>query len=301
MIGSMIVVCAAILFFLPALAAPSSTLASRRINWDASKDGAVKTYRVGDLTLTFSVGPKVGDDDAPPMLTVVSSKFGRKSVTGQAGYGPLKATAVIAAIDPKASGPAVILHTFTDGPHCCTHLDILDPVGGRWMVVHAGDWDGDFSVRPQRTAEGAPYLQLYDDKFLYAFACYACSYAPPRIFTLVGGRWADVSTDPVYAPVFRRDAAEQKKQCTGGDGGGQNGACALYVAEAARFDGFDQAWTYMLDHYDKTDKWDWPTRCTVVREDGACPKGREIVFKTYPEALRNFLRENGYIGEKPRH
>jgi hypothetical protein len=282
----------------PAAGAPLPS--STKIAWDAARDGARKTYRVGALTLTFSAG-RSNADGTPPVLTVDSPKFGRTSVAGAASDSPLTATAVIAPLDPEAGGPSVIFHSPTGEAHGGTHLDILDPVGGRWRRVNAGDWSGDFTVNPQRAANGGAYLQLYDEAFHYAFACYACAGVPPRIFTLVGGRWSDASADPLYAPVFRAAAAEDKKDCDGGDGGGQNGACALYVAEAARIGQFDPAWAYMLAHYDKTDRWDWPTRCTVPRVADACPKGREIVFKTYPEALRNFLAEHGYIAPKPSH
>ena len=54
-------------------------------------------------------------------------------------------------------------------------------------------------------------------------------------------------------------------------------------------------------HYDKTDAWTWPTHCTVALVNGECPKGREVTFKTYPEALRSFLQENRYIAETPPH
>ncbi len=285
----------------PVEAASAAIPQTKVIAWDASKDGSPKTYRVGDLTLTFSTGRPDKDDEIAPVLTVESPRFGPRSVTGVAGSDPLTATAVIAALDPQAAGPVIVFHTPTGAAHGGTHLTILDPVGGRWTVVDAGDWDGDFFVRPQWTAGGGVYLQLYDDAFLYAFACYACSHAPPKIFTLVGGRWTDASADPLYAPVFRREAAADKTACDGGDGGGQNGACALYVAASARIGAFDEAWAYMLAHYDKTDVWDWPTRCTVPRVEDACPKGHEIVFKTYPEALRRFLGEHGYLSETPPH
>ena len=298
MLGWVIAALAVTGFGVPAAAA---VLPAKTIQWDASKDGAAKTYRVGDLRLTFSAGRPEKHGDTAPMLTVTSPSLGRKSVTGVAAGDALKATVVIAPLDSKASGPAIIFHTPTGNAHGGTHLDILDPVGGRWTLVNAGEWDGDFTVRPQRTAAGGAYVQLYDDAFLYAFACYACSRTPPKVSTLVGGHWRDASADALYAPVFRDAAAADQKDCDGGDGGGQNGACALYVAEMSRIGKFDAAWAYMLAHYDKTDTWDWPTRCTAPRVKEVCPNGREIVFKAYPEALRNFLVEHGYIAEKPPH
>ena len=150
-VSAIVAACALIGLGVPASAAPLA--GGRTIAWDSSKDGAVKTYRVGELTLTFSAGPKT-EDGVAPMLTVSSPKFGRTTVTGKVGSDPLAATAVIAALDPKASGPAVILHTYTGGAHCCTHLDILDPVGGKWMTIEAGDWDGSFSVKPQQGPDG---------------------------------------------------------------------------------------------------------------------------------------------------
>ena len=266
----------------------------KTVEWDSAKDGARRSYAVGDLKLTFSIA-KNSDGDALPVLTVLSPRYGRRVMLGQVGLAAPMASFVVARLDPQASGPAVVLETFTGGAHCCTQIDILDPVGGGWTPVDAGAHDGSFSIGlHDLDGDGAPDIRLGDEAFLYSFACYACAAPPLRIYNLVGGQWRDVSTARKYIPTFRKAEAADRRACV--EGGGQDGACATFVAEAARAGDFPAAWAWMLKHYDRKDEWDWPTGCTAPRDqDHACPKGHEIAYKTYPEALEAFLIETKYI------
>jgi hypothetical protein len=72
-----------------------------------------------------------------------------------------------------------------------------------------------------------------------------------------------------------------------------NGACAAFVADAARAERFKEGWATMLASYDKSSRV-FPTACGVAKVRGVCPAGRERKFSTYPQALAWFLAATGY-------
>ena len=71
--------------------------------------------------------------------------------------------------------------------------------------------------------------------------------------------------------------------------------CAAYVASAARLGRFDQAWSEMLRAYDRNSNWPLPGDCRVALVDYRCPEGQRTEYADYPEALRAFLVQQGYI------
>ena len=277
-------------------AAPAPAHQGKAIAWDAKKDGDPKTYAVGGLRLTFASAKPAEEGDLPaPTLTIASPRFGKIAFTGQAGFeNPQAQAAVVARLDPKADGPAVVYTDYSGGAHCCTDITIFEPIGGRWRKINAGEWNGGPALPPKDLdGDGLADFFLDDENFLYAFACYACGAAPPKIMDVIGGVWTDVSTAPRFARVFEADAARLKDGCAGD--GGQNGLCAAYAADMARLGRFTEGWTYVLAHYDRNDDWSWPDGCRVPRGHRACPKDQVIKYKTYPEALKAFLVGTGYI------
>jgi hypothetical protein len=87
--------------------------------------------------------------------------------------------------------------------------------------------------------------------------------------------------------------AEAKEGC----GGGENAVCAGYVADGVRLGRFDEAWAFMLAHYNRKDDWDYPKRCTARIVEFQC-KGMEIMPADFPQSLKWFLEDNGYIAGK---
>jgi hypothetical protein len=76
---------------------------------------------------------------------------------------------------------------------------------------------------------------------------------------------------------------------------GLNGACAAYAAAAARLGSFETAWPVVLGAYQRNSDWTYPGPCRTALVDGACPEGEQVRFDTYPEALRWFLGDVGYL------
>jgi hypothetical protein len=164
-------------------------------------------------------------------------------------------------------------------------------------ALELGSWDGDEIPLPKDVSrDGIADFIVHDGAFLYAFASYASSIAPPKILNVQGGKVINVSRRAAYRTLFEatmRDAGERCSQ--GADGDTRNGACPAYVAAAARLGQLEPAWKRMVASYDATTRWDFPTRCKVSGE--TCPEGQEISFKSYPEALLDFLKVHGYISQ----
>jgi hypothetical protein len=250
-------------------------------SWDVA--GYRLTYRVEGST-----------HEATPVLTVVAPdgvKIEARALKDPSFFA--SASVGVGRVDPSAPGLQVILSAFTGGAHCCDEIKLLEMHDGAWRVIEVGVWDGEplhrFPI--DVNGDGRPDFVMADNRFLYAFDCYACSGAPPQIIDVVDGKVVDVSTSPSFKPVFRRDYLAMKKDCAKH----QNSACAAMVADAARLGVFAEGWAFMLAHFERNADWDYPARCRRPGPKGACPKGEEIKPADYPQALRWFLEDNGYL------
>ena len=199
-------------------------------------------------------------------------------------------------LNRQARIPHVVLATYSGGAHCCTTVMVAAPVGTRFQTIDLGEWDGagvnDFPS--DLSGDGVADFVFSDNAFLYTFASYADSFAPPVILNVVGTRVENVSRARAFRPQFGRFVERARPACLSPDSGIPNGACAGYVAAAARLGRFDQAWADMLRAYDPDAGWDVPPSCRVEAR-GICPDDQQIVYDYYPEALYQFLIDTGYI------
>ena len=186
-------------------------------------------------------------------------------------------------MDAGNATPEFFISRFSGGAHCCAEVQILDVVAGQWRIVDGGSWDGDEIIPEDVDGDGEQEIVHGDDRFLYRYSCYACAGSPERIFRLVQGALADVTASPLYRPRDEKDLPNFQQGCANHD----NGACAAYVAVAARLGRRDEAWKFMLDHYDR--KSDWGLKdCALSDDKGNCLA--DIQYKTYPDALAGFLQ-----------
>ncbi|HEY1630499.1 MAG TPA: hypothetical protein VGF56_04250 [Rhizomicrobium sp.] len=278
-----------IIFVLTLLAAGAAT-AAPLTEWSKAKDGEPKTYHLGGYTLTFTTA---GTDDADMSATVLTAAApGAKSgvLRGEPGMNGSAAYFGIARIDPRNPDPVILMSTYTGGAHCCDAVKLLERAGAGWRVVDIGMWDGDVLSDMPKDVDGDGVIDfvLNDNAFLYAFSSYAGSFPPPKILNVVDGKVIDVSKAPRYRKLFLAHMEAAKKDCAGHD----NGACAGYVASAARAGLHKRAWAFMLAHYDLHSS-QWPTRCKGKWVDGDC-KGAERKPKDFPQALSWFLADTGY-------
>jgi hypothetical protein len=263
--------------------------------WDAADYKHAVRLRSGDIHITIT--PRQGEFSTVPIVTV--SAPGSKPVTlSKAGPDPSDLydnLRIMVGHWDRAGHLFVMLTSYSGGAHCCTMLRLAAPIGASLRPVEFDKMDGD-RVPVPRDLDGDGRLDfvIVDQGFLYAFASYADSYAPPRVYNVTDRGVIDVSSRPSFAPLFRRDMAAARKACENRDGG-RNGACAAYVADAARLGQFDQAWKVMLRSYDRTSTWELPPACLDIHLDGTCPDKAVVHYNNYPDSLHAFLKGFGYI------
>jgi hypothetical protein len=187
-------------------------------------------------------------------------------------------------MDGSNTTPEFFVSRFSGGAHCCAQVHILDVVGGQWRIVDGGSWNGDEIIPEDADGDGEQEIVHGDDRFLYRYSCYACAAPPMRVFKLIQGTLADVTLSPLYRPRDEKDLPNFQQGCANHD----NGACASYVAVASRLGRRDEAWRFMLDHYDA--KTDWGLKdCALNDNKGNCLA--DIRYKSYPDALAAFLQQ----------
>lgn len=272
-----------------AMFAQAAHAATPLTQWDGGEAGKAKTYAQGGYKLTLSA--KKSDGLALPSLTVNAPGLAPITIDGQPAGDIARAAFGVVKLSPTEK-PSVIFTSFSGGAHCCTDIVILQPTNKGWAKIDLGGWNGEgLSNLPSDVdGDGKADIVLVDNAFLYTFASYADSWAPPKIFNIVHAKAVDVSAEKRYVPLFRADMAKAKDEC----GKGLNGACASYAASAARVGAFDLAWTFVLSHYDRKSDWDYPTRCTGKMIDGQC-KGGVQTPKDFPQSLKWFLVDNQYL------
>jgi hypothetical protein len=227
---------------------------------------------------------------AVPHLSVSAPGLPPIAYDGQAAGDVARADFTVLRLSAQEQ-PSVVFATYSGGAHCCVDVVVFQPADVAWRKIDLGSWDGGGIAAPEDVdGDGIVDFVFVDNAFLYTFDSYAGSRAPPLILNIVGGKAVNVSKSPRYAGVYRADMEEAKTSCAGH----ANGGCAAFVADAARIGQYDAAWKFMLANYDKTSTWTYPTRCQGKIVNSRC-EGREIKPADFPEALRWFLQDNGYV------
>jgi S1-C subfamily serine protease len=209
------------------------------------------------------------------------------------GQGPSISTAAeIARLDGSSPFPQVVVRHFTGGAHCCTLMKVLTFVNGRWETLNVGEFDSDGPEVEDLNGDGAVELVGNDDSFDYAFASYAETYAPPKVFRLAGSRILNVSHSPEFRrPILQMLLADQGLATA--DRWRDNGFLGGWVAHNALVGNGAEAWRRMLELYDRNSDWDLSV-CTVSTKDNdACPEHAKR-RRDFPTALREHLAQNGY-------
>lgn len=270
---------------LEGVAIPPGTVAT----WEW-REGAPADYHADGLQLRLErVG---GEEDYKARLFI--SGAGPAHEVALETAGPV--TLAVGDFDRQATGSEVLVGAYSGGAHCCTQVQLIERAGDGWRAVDLGSWDGGgFEAPVDYDKDGTPEIERYDNRFLYAFESYAGSVAPPQFFNVKGGEVVEVSAAPGLKPQFEALLPEYRKGCEGVS----NGACAGYVAAAARAGKLKEAWRVMMKSHDRTSDWGLPPGCAVEMVDDKCPPGQEITFTDFPAALGSFLTEWGYIAGTP--
>ena len=276
----------------PRAASGTMAVAGRFYPWAAG------TRRIVAGPVRLTIAPVAQGDLVAPRVTIAAPGLAAHSLTGEErskgvehrfGYGPLT---------KSSSLPGVVLQSDMGGAHCCIHVQAAVVVAGQWRTVDMGEWDGDWMASFPRdlSGDGNADFTMRDDRFLYAFASYIGSYAPPQIVTIRDGKRVDVSRDPAFAALYADDLKTTRAECIARRPNSRNAACAAYAADAARLGRFDAAWREILVHYDRIDGWPLPTGCrSAFVDDEQCAEGETITYPNFPAALRAFLVRTKYL------
>jgi uncharacterized protein YecT (DUF1311 family) len=256
------------------------------IRWEADKP--LSTYRVGGFE--FSFRSIIDDGLNAARMRVATTQGVATELTGQALSWAARADFAVVQLDASKADRQLLFSSFSGGAHCCTSLTLLEVKDGAWRVTDLGQRDGDTPALPRDVdGDGVKEFLFVDQSFLYTFDSYAGSWAPTVVMSVSDGRVRDVSAQARFRSVYQRDLAEMREAC----GERANGACAAYVATAARVGQLDQAWAFMLRSYDQSSDWIYPSACRV-RTAAQCPAEAELKFASFPESLQWFLGEQGY-------
>ena len=288
----------ALAFSAPAAAEPVRTVeVGTHIDWSYEQNRRPVRYRAEDVELTIEGRRETDSPDLiVPVLTVAMSGLSPVQVEGAPTSATMEHRVSVGRWD--ADRLYVLFQSFSGGAHCCTEVELVYPENGRLQVVDLGEWDGGPAddLPTDRNGDGRLDFVFVDNAFYYAFASYADSWAPLTIRNIVGDEVVDVSADPSFRPLYEQELARLRPACVSpGDDRISNGACPAYVATAARVGQFDRAWAEMLRSYDRDFEWTLPGGCRTPRSEGACIEGDTIEYDNYPDALRGFLVDLGYI------
>ncbi|MGD9868584.1 MAG: hypothetical protein AB7U38_11355 [Hyphomicrobiales bacterium] len=250
---------------------------------------------VGPMTVEIAMRKrKDGKETAQtPVLTLTVAGKVAGRITGEETYYDFPAFAAqIVEMDPSNPYPEVLFSSYTGGAHCCSVTSILTSTqdGRGWRVVEAGTFDGSPIRAEDADHDGRFEIAEWDNRFLYAFGCYACSNAPLKIERLADTRMVDVSRDPAFRERQRQHLKSMVQRATADMD--VNSYLGGYVAQKILLGEGEEAIALMREHHDSSGGFDYES-CTVsLDRDGNC-KG-EMQKLDFPEALMRFLKENGY-------
>ncbi len=194
-------------------------------------------------------------------------------------------------LDPANDQPELLVTNFTGGAHCCTQVVVHTKTANGWKPVDLGAFDGGSLLSPEdMDGDGAAEFKAVDDRFLYEFASYAGSAAPPMILAVRGGEKVDITRDPAFEWTLR--SALDDLGTIPESGEERNSWLAAYAATLVLLGEADPL-DYASSAYDPAPDWGMIT-CKVEMQDGVCPDGQQERLQ-FPEALTRFLTANGYL------
>jgi hypothetical protein len=266
------------------------------IDWSFEKAPRGSSHRVGQVTLTFRNDPDPEMADLPrPALQVSMPGYQPVVLHGEPTGASFEHRATVGRWSADGT-PFVYFQSFSGGAHCCNRIQVVVPENGKLEIYDLGSWDGGYSdnVPTDVDGDGAVDFVMVDNSFLYTFASYADSFAPPQVLNFINGKVEDVSARPGFRRLFEAAARDARPICTGNESF-RNGACASYVAASARLGRFDEAWAEMLRHHESGPDWPHPSSCRIDPGEQACPEDQVVNHSDYPSALRAFLVQQRYI------
>ena len=283
------------------VAGPSSVYSQiLRVDYGTKKtSGQIKN---GSVTATIEHQRRINGDGinvVKPIVNVLVSDLLVGSISTEEVGSPNSILQIIE-LDPSNPYPEVLLSTFTGGPHCCNDTRVLtsDSSGKHWREVSLGLFDGVPAPATDPIKNGEYVIVGSDNRFIGKFGSYADSWRPVRIWRLQGNAFNDVTHGPEYRPMHRASLNRMASWFSNAHVY-PNGFLAAYVATKSLVDELFDGWDRMLLRYDSKDLSGLRECQAEYDEKGNC-KAKEIVYDSYPQALRAFLIETGYLNESGR-
>ena len=261
-----------------------------------AEDAKSAAVTAGSVTAGVSqvMRPDVDPTGEIPILNVIVD--GKKVLTIPgvgSGFDFVSAQASIAEIDPDNTHPEVYFSSYTGGAHCCNSIVVAEELNGNWVGIPIGDFDGDGNYLEDADGDGLAEIVTVDNRFLYAFDCYACSAAPLTITTVRSGRIYDVSADPRYLPAHREWLAQIESFVDPSQQWESPGYLAGWVAAKIRVGEGADAWQQLSSNWNADDD-QGEEVCLTGETFDDCPERSRAVLK-FPERLRLFLEQTGYL------
>ena len=198
----------------------------------------------------------------------------------------------LAELDPANDQRELVVTNYTGGAHCCTQVVVWTRTPSGWKDVDLGAWDGGAMSEPtDADNDGSAEFVTRDNRFLYEFASYAGSFAPPMILAVRGGEMVDVTRQKAFEWTLRSALDDMGPIPEAGEE--RNSWLATYAATLLLLGEADPL-DYASSAFDPVPDWGM-IACRVEMTDGLCPDGQEERL-AFPEALRRFLTANGYLG-----
>jgi hypothetical protein len=177
--------------------------------------------------------------------------------------------------------PEVLFDLYTGGAHCCLYTMFFRFATGTY-VRHVHSWGNPGYRLRDLGADGRPEFVTGDDRFNYAFSCYACSAVPVLVQQYEQGRLVNVTRR--FPKLIRIDAARiwrfyRKAVRTRAY---PNGLLPAYLADQYLLGKGTAGWARMRKAVRRSD---WPSMVD--------PRWRNRA--RYLAAVRRFLIRTGYM------
>ena len=247
-------------------------------------------------TVAARVG-MVASTDTPsmsaPMLEVLVEGRTVLRVEGVAsGWDTPQGHIEILEIDPDNDTPEVVFTSYSGGAHCCTQVHVASAdKAGSWHDVDLGGFDGEGGEFVDLDGDGLAEFRTYDNAFLYAFDCYACSSAPLKILAVRAGKMVDISGEPRFEAAHRVWLASMERRLGEAQETFSPGFFAGWIAEKALLGEGYEAWETMIKAYRGLADEGFES---CPPDNPGCPQ-RERQLLPFPQALTAFLKEQGYL------
>lgn len=161
--------------------------------------------------------------------------------------------------------PEVIIRSYSNGAHCCTTITLYTWQGERFTTFETESMNSRGGYFSDLNNDGAVEFLAADDAFLYRFASYADSFAPPTIYTFRDGELVETTRehpDHIRDSITRMEASLEQEP--GREG--RNGQLAGYVAAKALVGEYEEGWQYMLENYNAEAQPNYPARLEAFLE-----------------------------------